>query len=300
MKPLNDQSMPEIERVPVVEADLPLMKSEDDFTGLAVRLLIEIGSYACLAASITGESGHWDRDRAAIGGNIVRLYKLIDSMLDQTTQRRGELMFIILRLTFETLVNIVYLIRNFGSGLVDSYVAHSLRHERKLRDTIEANIEKRDAILPIEDRMLKSIDRAAAAAGIELSDVDPKLRTQWGGKNLYEKTKAIGWDGAYLGHFGGPSHGVHGSWHELYANHLEWDQGEGFRPKLDWAHPRPQPLFAVGVLIIDTLAEYADFLLGADLAREVFTERLSDLRRRVVTVDEAHEHYLSGKKWPER
>ena len=54
--------------------------------------------------------------------------------------------------------------------------------------------------------MLNSIDRAAQIAGVALESVDLKDRTPWGGKDLRQKSAAVGLEQAYLAVFGGMSH----------------------------------------------------------------------------------------------
>ncbi|MGY3387831.1 hypothetical protein ACVWW6_000422 [Bradyrhizobium sp. USDA 3311] len=62
-----------------------------------------------------------------------------------------------------------------------------------MRDKIRANIEARGGIiLPIEDRMLRSIERAAKSAEVDLDTIDPKDKRPWGGKNVFQKTKEVG------------------------------------------------------------------------------------------------------------
>ena len=102
----------EVERVEVDAAKMAAFTNEDDFLSLAVSLMVEVASYSFVAATTLGASPVWDRDRAAVGGNMVRLYKLLDSFLDQTCQRREEISWILGRLIFETAVNIRYLIAN--------------------------------------------------------------------------------------------------------------------------------------------------------------------------------------------
>lgn len=299
MEELSLDNLPKIERVAVDAEELAHFSHEEDFTELAVRLMIETGSWVCVAACTMGTKPVWDRDHAAICGNMVRLYKLLHSVLDQTCQRRQETSFILSRLVFETLVNIRYMIKEFSPELIDSYIAYSFRHERKLRDVVQENISARDGeALPIEDRMLKSINRSAAAAGVVLDDINSRQNSPWGGKNLFDKSQAVGLESAYLAAFGGASHSVHGNWHELYGNHLHWDEKEGFTPNLDWHRPRPQVLFAISTLVVGTLDIYFDFMRGRQAA-ETFEKPLSDLHDRIFQVNDAHEAYLTMKKWPE-
>jgi Family of unknown function (DUF5677) len=211
---------PAVERVEVDLDKIAAFETEEEFTSLAVSLMVEVASYSCVAAATLGASRSWDRDRAAVGGNMVRLYKLLDSFLDQTCKRRGEITWILGRLIFETAVNIRYLIANFSKELIDSYVKQALRQERRLLDVVQANISERGSMLPIEDRMLKSIDRAARAAGVSLEDVDPTDGRPWGGKNIYEKTNEVGLRDAYVAAFGGGSQSVHGNWNEVCSSQV--------------------------------------------------------------------------------
>ncbi len=202
------------------------------------------------------------------------------------------------RLTFETIVNIRFLIREFNPDLIRSYIRYSLRHERRLHERIMANISDRgDVRLPIEERMLKSIDRSFAASGITLAEIDLQDRKPWGGKNIREKCEVLDLDMAYLAMFGGGSHGVHGNWQELYGNHLEWDGADGFTPAVDWKYPRPQILSALSLYSIDAVEDFLNFLDGADDASKQLPE-LADLRARILLTDRAHEKYLQTKQWP--
>jgi hypothetical protein len=246
-----------------------------------------------------GPKPTWDRDQAAVGGNMVRLFKLLSAHLDQTVQRRYDTSTILTRLAFETIVNARYLIANFSPELVDSYIRYSLRHERRLWDTITANIENRSGIIqPVEDRMLKSLERAALTAGVTLESINLKDKAPWGGKHLRDKAATLGLDAAYLAAFGGMSHSVHGAWHDLYQFHLETDGDGSFKPNLDWGRPRPQPLFAVGRLAIDAARDFFEFI-GGDAALSQVSDRLDDLMDRLYTADRSHEAYLSGRTWPE-
>ena len=241
-------ALEEIGRVEVDPAKITAFTTEKDFVSLAVSLMVEVASYSCVAATTLGASPVWDRDHAAVGGNMVRLYKLLDSFLDQTCQQREEISWILGRLIFETAVNIRYLIANFSKELIDSYVKHALRQERRLFDRIQTNISERGSMLPVEDRMLQSIRRAVDAAGVSLDDVGQTDRTPWGGKNMYQKTQDVGLGEAYLAAFGGGSQTIHGNWNEVYGSNLHWDEAESFTPNTEWRRPRPQMINALGFI----------------------------------------------------
>jgi len=285
----------DIEPTSVDSEKIALFDSEEDFNGLAVDLLVEVGSWVCIAGNILpAETRHWSRGQAIIGGNLVRLYKLLSGVLDQTCQRRRETAFIFSRLAFECIVNITYLIEFSSQELFESYIRYSLRHERKLRDRINQNIVARGGeVFAIERRMLASIERTACRSGINLDDVSPSAPKNWGEKNLYERADAIGLGQAYLGAFGGPSHSVHGNWMDLLEYHLD-DDGEGtggFQPEFAWHRPRPQPLFMLARLSVEMLSRFLGFVQGTNDAGPL-EPRLRDLLGRIGTADKAHEQFL--------
>src|ERR1700686_1128345 len=92
---------PEIDRTNIDPAQLATLSLESEFMGLSVDLMREVASYTCVAACTLGTGPTWDRNRAAVGGNMVRLYKLLDTLLDQTCKRRRDTSTIVARLAFE-------------------------------------------------------------------------------------------------------------------------------------------------------------------------------------------------------
>ncbi|MBG0812386.1 hypothetical protein IY145_23860 [Methylosinus sp. H3A] len=166
---------PEIDRVDVSPERLAGFKSERDYLSLGLDLMIETGSYITIAISILGPDGTWTRDQAVIGGNMVRLYKLLSAMLDQTVQHRRETSFIFARLAFETVVAIRYLLQEYDLALLDRYVRHSLDHERRLLKAINENVDACSGIIrPIEDRMRRSIDRMFKSSGVAPEELPRK------------------------------------------------------------------------------------------------------------------------------
>jgi hypothetical protein len=59
------QELPVVERVEVSEGALAEFTSEHDFNGIAVRLMVEYGSWVCITASLLpGETRKWTRNQA--------------------------------------------------------------------------------------------------------------------------------------------------------------------------------------------------------------------------------------------
>jgi hypothetical protein len=285
-------SVPEVNRAEVESSIVRSFKSEHEYIGLSVDLLIEASSYVCIAGNIVPPRGNaWNRHEAVLIGHLVRLYKLNSALLDQTCQHRRETSFIFARLAFECIVNTLFLIRNDRSEVVQSYIEHSMRHEKRLRDRIHANITARAGeIWPIEKRMLASIEKSAKNSDINLDHIDPPKN--WAGKNLFDKAQNVGLDEAYLGAFAGPSHTVHGNWQDLLEYHLKVEDG-GFLPDFGWHTPRPQLLTTIAQLTVTTLGEFFSEIIGP--AGNDVSEKLADLHERIQLLVQLHEEFLAKR-----
>jgi Family of unknown function (DUF5677) len=271
--------------------------SEDDFNGLAVELLIEVGSFICVAGNLTpAKTRRWDRNQAVLGGHLVRLYKLISALLDQICQHRREITFIIARLAFECIVNIRFLIKFDNAATYDSYVRYSLKQEKRPYERISKEIEGRGGEkLPIKERMLGSIDKAVKASGLSIEDLSPSRPKDWADKNLYERADAVGLGGTYIGTFSGPSSSIHGNWMDLLEFQLETHHDEGnFSPDFEWHNPRPQIGQTVAFLAVEATREYFAYVGEGPI--EFMEERFADLSNRIREAARAHEAFLNRLK----
>ncbi|MBB5349523.1 hypothetical protein JWG42_14030 [Desulfoprunum benzoelyticum] len=292
-----DDILSEIKQCEIDERKIVEFDSEYDFMQLSVDLTIEVGQYVCLAASILpGDRKAWSRDEAILGGHLIRLFKLISAFLDQTCQRRREMTVVVGRMAFECIINLKYLLKNASPNLFTSYIHYSLKHEKRLRAEILANIAKRGGeILNIEQRMLRSIDKAFKTSEVAPDAVEPKNLKNWGGKNLFEKAKDVGLEEAYLAAIGGPSHSVHGNWQELLEYNIELTDG-GFVPDLDWHTPRPQLGSAICYQALIVTIEYLEYLRYLSPSKiEEIIKKLEQLLARVILLDQLHEKFLTDK-----
>ncbi|WP_209507881.1 MULTISPECIES: DUF5677 domain-containing protein [unclassified Ruegeria] len=293
--PINEEILAhfaEIKPTEILEEKILAFDSESEFVGVCVDLLIEAGSYLITAASIypSGQDG-WTRNEAIIGGSLVRLYKLIDAILDQTCKHRLETAFILSRLHFETTVNSIFLMRNPEQANFDNFVAYSLQHEGKLLDTIDKNVAERDGnSLPIEDRMRRSIERTFRMSQLEKKDLPANRMRDWQNSSLYKRAKAIGFGQAYDAVFGGGSQIVHGNWGDLYQHHLE-PKGDRFVAKTSFKIPRPQFLEVNAIHSVAAVSEFICFL-GLYQERPVLVDLFNSFIERVKTLSGFHENFL--------
>jgi Family of unknown function (DUF5677) len=285
------RNVPEVKRTEVDPCGIRAFTSEHEYIGLSVDMLVEASSYVCIAGNIVPPTRNWNRHEAVLIGHLVRLYKLNSALLDQTCQHRRETTFIFARLAFECIVNTMFLIRNDRSEIVQSYIEHSMRHEKRLRDKIRANIAARGgAMWPIESRMLASIQKSANKSDVDLDRINPPKN--WAGKNLFDKARDVDLDEAYLGAFAGPSHSVHGNWQDLLEYNLEVADG-GFLPDFEWHVPRPQLLTTIAQLTVSTLSAFFSEIIGP--AGNDVAERLPDLQERIQSLVHLHEEYLATR-----
>jgi hypothetical protein len=290
---------PKIDAIEVSDEFVQSFSHEGEFNTVGVELLKEAGSYLTIACNIYPLSKDWSKKQAIVGGSGIRVFKLVSAYLDQTCQNRREISEILSRLIFETAVTIRYFIANQEPETVESFIKYALRFERELWDEIQNNVEQRNGvILPIEDRMLQSITRASELSGYSIEEIDLKDRSNWAGKNLYQKSKEVGWDKLYLASFGGMSNSVHGSWTDLYGHHLLAANNGSYTGVFDWSTPRPQSIFAMVRLVAQISADLFDFF-GDGAVNEYFEPMIVGIIKRTSILTNGHERYLSSKKWPE-
>lgn len=286
------EQLADINPTEIDETAISHFQSEGDYIALAVDLVIEAGSYVCIAANLfKNREMSWTRDEAIIGGQLIRLFKLLDALLDQTCKHRRETSVIITRLIFECIVNLRYMVSNASDDLFHSYRAYSLQHELKLLERIEENVANRAGTkLPIEKRMVRSILASFQASALTREEVANHRQRNWSGLNLYERAKKVDLGQAYLAAFGGGSHSIHGNWQDLLEYHLEKIDDDSYRPNINWHMPRPQILEALVTLVVDALIDYVNYF--TENSAPDFIQRLRDLQDRTNILSSFHEAFL--------
>lgn len=271
---------------------------ELEFVDVSVELLTEVGEYIFVATSIDHRASNcWNRNQAIVEGQMIRLYKLILATMDQSTQHRGEIVFVLFRLVFETIVNIKYLLLHDRDELFESYIQYSLRHEKKLYKMITDDIRAENRHpLPIENRILKSIQSTLDIWKVSIDEIDIKHPKNWGNKNTFEKAEEVGLAELYLVAFGTGSIFVHGGISSFNGFYFH-ESSEGFVANHSFMNPRPQPNMKITQLAAETVCEYFQYLEENQLIGEECTEliidRIFDLISTLDRVNSAHEKFLN-------
>lgn len=289
----------EYNKTPFDVEEIGKYTSENDFMKLVVEMfkeMITINYWDSNALRLDENNNprRWTRDEAILGGMMVRLNKLLVGILEQTCQQKWELAYIFLRSAMETCVNLKYLIQNNSKELYQEFVEYSLIFEKEFLELINENILERDSELQIEKRMKKSILRSFSESGIEPDSIDHKKRGRLWNKSIYSRFKEVGWENYFLITFVLPSHAVHGNWEDLLRNHIQ-ETSTGYLPENRFTIPRPQPLLAQIIVVLDLNKEYILDLLPESKDRSTVITRIDDLDDRSRTLMNLHEQYLQRR-----
>jgi hypothetical protein len=247
-----------------------------------------------------GESRPWARDEAVLAAQVVRCSKLLRAYAQHFEQRQVEVCNYIGRGLMETTIDLRYLLHFGTPELLQKCVAHSFRSDLSLREEIETNIEGRDGVvLPIEGRLLSSMERRRDQAGVTLDEIPRSSGNTWGG-SVRDKLRKLGREEMYQAAFGGPSAYTHGTWHELVIYHLRpAEDGDGYYPDTAFSDVRPQPADALTVLTTEAVGEYLAKQLPETQKREELLEQLVAMHQAALEIEELHENFLGSTGGPE-
>jgi hypothetical protein len=236
------------------EFDLPPLDRKRDTNEEFVSDLVDVSNsvrkYLILAAGVRPSAGMDPMAQGVLMGHAVRLFKLYDLLCHMVSQRQGDFTLAIGRMIADTVINLRYLLEDPISENVDGYVRATLGMEKKL--ILEVEMRMQDPPLPIEQRLLRDARAFFDRAGVNPDDVKPG---EWRWIDSSTKAYDLGLGRLYEFGFRGSSHSIHGTWHDLYYNHLV-ETDEGFQPRLRYSVPRPQILDAMSVLTLDALMRY--------------------------------------------
>jgi len=261
--------------------------------GIAFELYKEACRVVAFSAHILDETaaaqGGFARNQAICAGLMVKISKFMVAVVQLSTgDDRGEIVVGVNRIILESAVSLEFLARSGDDKYFDQFVDFSLGPERELYDQIQANISARHGeVLPIEKRLLASIDRVCAASGIKIDQVDRKHR-DWG-ENVRNRLKALGKESLYAVYRTG-SHAIHGTWPDLFSGHLTYDENaKVFQPDTKWTRVGTRMLAPIAILVLGAIDPYLERFFPAAHEKDVLLERIADLHARLAEADDADE-----------
>jgi hypothetical protein len=283
---------------PIRESDLPdrfsldlaAITTQDDYGEAAFELLKEASMLVVwLVHGLPIQP--FQRNEAIKRGLLKRLGMLSKALLSDISHDSGYQQEVLTRQIVEVAANYYYLAGDDGSGeRYDAYVLYTLAEEKANLAIIAGQIKERGdaATWPIEERMRRSIERMAAAAGVDFDSVPGKNKTGW--PKAIDRLAGLG-PVAYMP-FRTGSNAVHAGWTALLLRDIRQVDG-GF--SLDnGPSPAVQPMTAAGLLTAETGSHYLE-VDGTDAERAWFEDRLRDVAERIQALDEAHERFMQDQ-----
>lgn len=254
----------------------------------AFELLKAATIYAHLAAGLLPIDG-FTRDEAILGGLILKVSKLGKTMITLSAHAGSDRQLALAREVIEALAILTYLAADTDGARFDAYIQDSLVAEREFLHLVRKNIEQRGSSWPIEQSMTRSIETTAREAGIDDVTALPSRRS-------------IGWPSTELlldrlGPNFYPSYRVgssilHTRWLDLIRHHVRREADGTFTLHFEDDRPRAEPLYGVGVLIVDGVRQYLRRLRPDALPR--FTVGLDQLEHDFVRLVHVHSEMIDG------
>jgi len=283
--------------------DISDLERETDHTrvdGVAFELYKETLSIVNLAAHLLSEEdankGGWPRNQAICAGLLIRISKFMLVVVELAADgNRAEVVHAINRSILESAVNLEFLVCTRDQKFFEQFVKFSLAPERELYDLIQENIAARHGqVLPIERRMIDSINDVCKISGVRIEDVDRKTG-DWGG-GMRERLKAIKKEKIYAVVQRIPSHAVHGTWVDLYKNHLEYiDGSDVYAPQPNFAMVDARLLGPAALFVLSALRPYLERFFAQMENFVAIKQRFDDLEERIVRAEQTHERLFAGK-----
>jgi hypothetical protein len=272
----------------------------DDFTSLSFELYKEVGVVATVSAScyigMPGDPHVMPRNQAICAGLLIRIAKFMTAIVVLTaTKESREVAMALMRCIMDTAVTIRFLILKNDNSIYDEFVRRGLSPEGELFDLVQRNLAARGGeSLPVERRLLKTINDLLTASGLTIADI-PRQHRDWGG-GLRKRLIALGIEDTYAGSQRMPSHAIHGTWVDLLIHHLEQTEA-GWRLRPDFSRIDTRLLFPQSLTVLQAASDYLKGFFSAHLKEiEPAFQRFDDLARRIAVVDRAYEIWIQSSR----
>jgi hypothetical protein len=257
----------------------------------ACLLLAEVVTFECNVPAFGGPK--LNRFDAIVYGTLAKISKLNTVLIQQLSERRLEVVFVLLRVIADACIDVVYLCK-FGSKEIErEFILATSSESKRLALRVLENARTRKRLLPIEKRMLRSIVNGWRVGGIKGREINEKdNRGVWAEKNSYEKAKKVGLESVYHYTFANASTSVHSSWRDLVHFHIYKDK-DGFEITPQWSEPAPQIFEGATQLMIALIHSVGDSPTVPIFSFPGNRERIGVLDEDIKALQELHESYLA-------
>lgn len=213
----------------ILDDDIQRCKENNNFMPIAFKWSKYCGIMSIRFASISLDSPSINREIdplyiTILQGLLNRCSRLLMSIMHLASAKKfDETIRIIFRCLIETIIKIEWLSLNKKSDAFIRYIADGLKSDLELKKLIETNINKRkNKILQIEDRMLKSIQKCIRHSGMKEDQIIETKKMP----NFYTICIETGYDeNAYISFQRMGSHSIHGTFTDLLFHYLEEKNG---------------------------------------------------------------------------
>ena len=221
---------------------------------------------------------------AVLTGLLNRCSRLMLSNIALSHNGRfGETTALLDRCIFESCVKVRWLCHKGTDDAFKRYLADGLKTEVELSAEIRSNIAGREGndVLVIEERMLNSIQRHMALAGLtelEISEIKKLPNTAAMISDLgHQRLMYV--VGQRLG-----SHHVHGTWPSLLMHYLEEEDGSLVLRDHN-CDTHPNQFVMIPLLVLSAMAAYIGFIFESDEDIEPMTGLLQSVEDEVLKIN---------------
>lgn len=230
------------------------------------------------------------RNQAIGVGLIIRITKFMVSVLAllcDRTREHGEVILALNRCITESAVKLIFFCDKASQDDIDQFIRSSLKPEKEAHSLIQNKINKRGYSLPIEKRMLKSIDKKFSDSGVKKTEPLPR------NKDYKSILTAIGMESTYPFLQGIASHAIHGNWVDLLAHNLEKTE-DGFKPSLDPLTTDARLLVPINTIVLTAIRSYVSkHFPNYNEGISTLINKIDNLEERNLKVDNSHEEKIS-------
>ncbi len=284
-----DATVPKIPEFP--EELWEQCRKDGDFMPIFFELYQEVGLLCNTAASLLRESPAFravpPAHYAALTGMLNRCSRLMLANVHLTADGLfGETLVLISRCIMESTIKVRWLCLKDSVESFERYLADGLKKDIELKDIIETNVREREGKrLPIEERMLNSVNRCVRLSGMSESQIRdakklPDLRSMQQDLKLPK--------GYYLVTQSLASHPVHGTWTDLVLNYLEEGSDGNLQPRDHDCPPSPTQFVMTSCVVLQSVESFLRYVFPRRKDAEPFLEVMDSIRDQLWKANNEH------------